>query len=147
MTDRRNASSVIASLQSLLHDLPQVVSERVTLLSLELRRAMRALALLVALVIGAAVLLATAWIALWMGVAAALLDAGMARHWVALLVLVLNAGAALGLLLMASSKTRLLALPATVRSLTVPTHAASRRAGEASATPPSDRNPPPENRP
>ena len=115
----RGAASVFEALQSLLHDLPQVLGARVTLLSLELRRAMRVLALLVALVLGAAVLLATAWIAAWWGVAAALLDAGLARHWVALLVLGLNAGSAIGLLLYARAITPRLALPATVRSLTM----------------------------
>ena len=126
MSAGRSATSVFEALQSLLHDLPQVLGARVTLLSLELRRAMRALALLVALVLGAAVLLATAWIAAWWGVAAALIDAGLARHWVALLVLALNAGSAIGLLLYARAITHLLALPATVRSLTMSTREAER---------------------
>ena len=118
-------------MQSLLHDLPQMLGTRVTLLSLELRRAMQALALILGLVLAAAVLLATAWIALWWGVAAALLDAGLARHWVALLVLLLNAGTAGALLLWARAKTPLLALPATVRSLTVPSHVDARRTSDA----------------
>lgn len=135
MTDRRSTSSVLASLQSLLHDLPQLLGQRVNLLSLEMRRAMQALAVMAGMVLAAAVLLATAWIALWWGIAATLLDAGLARHWVALLVLMLNALVAGVLLWRALSMTHLLALPATVRSLTMPTHLAARRATDAEDAP------------
>jgi len=129
----RRRPSALASLQSLLHDLPQLLSGRVHLLALELRRALQALALLVSLVLVAAVLLATAWLALWAGIAAALIDAGIARAWVAVIVLLLNAGAAGGALLYARSKTHLLALPATMRRLTVAAAPGTSPASEAAA--------------
>ena len=112
-------SSTLALLRSLLENLPHLISDRVHLLTLELRRAMQALALMVVLMIAAAVMLVTAWLALWVGLAAALIQAGLAWGWVLLLVLLLNGGAALAALMRARSMTHLLALPATKRRLTV----------------------------
>ena len=112
-------ASVLQTLQALWLDLPGLVSDRVHLLTLELKRAGGALALMLGLVIGAAVLASTAWIALWVGIAAALLHWGLAWGWVFLIVLVLNLGGALFALLRAKSLAHLLTLPATVRRLTV----------------------------
>ena len=111
--------SAMTSLQALLLDLAYLLSARVTLLSLELTRAMRTLALLVGLVLAAAVLAATAWVALWIGISHALIGAGVPQGVTVLLVLVLNASTAVALLLWACSLTHLLALPATMRQLTV----------------------------
>jgi uncharacterized membrane protein YqjE len=112
-------ASVLHMLQALWLDLPGLVSDRVHLLTLELKRAGAALALMLGLVIGAAVLGATAWVALWVGITAALLQWGLAWGWVFLIVLVLNLGGALFALLRAKSLAHLLGLPATVRRLTV----------------------------
>ena len=111
--------SALTSLQALLRDLAYLLSARVTLLSLELTRAMRTLALVAGLVLAAAVLAATAWIALWIGISHALISAGVPQGVTVLLVLVLNASTAIALLLWARSLTHLLALPATMRQLTV----------------------------
>lgn len=112
-------TSVLQMLQALWIDLPGLVSDRVHLLTLELKRAGGALALMLGLVIGAAVLASTAWIALWVGIAAALLHWGLAWGWVFLIVLALNLGGAAFALLRAKSLAHLLTLPATVRRLTV----------------------------
>jgi hypothetical protein len=112
-------TSVLQMLQALWLDLPGLVSDRVHLLTLELKRAGGALAVMLGLVIGAAVLASTAWIALWVGIAAALLHWGLAWGWVFLIVLALNLGGAVFALLRARSLAHLLTLPATVRRLTV----------------------------
>lgn len=130
--------SVLQMLQALWLDLPGLVSDRVHLLSLELKRAGGALALMLGLVIGAAVLAATAWLALWVGITAALLEWGLAWGWAFLIVLLLNVGGAAFALLRAKSLAHLLTLPATVRRLTVaPTMVANalRPASEPTAAP------------
>ena len=110
----------MATLRSLIHNLPAVLSDRVHLLTLELRRAMQALIFIVALMIAAVVLLLTTWVALWAALAAALLEADWGIGWVALLVIGLNGGAAGFALWRASRLAAHLALPATVRRLTLP---------------------------
>ena len=111
--------SALTALHALLCDLPHLLSTRLTLLSLELKRAMRTLALLMGLVLAAGVLAATAWIALWIGISHALVSAGVPLPVTIFLVLLLNASAAIAVLLWARSLTHLLALPATMRQLTV----------------------------
>lgn len=108
----------LESLQSIWRELPGLVSDRVDLLSLELQRAGRVLAQIVALLVAAAILGVTAWLALWAGIAVGLVQLGL--HWSLslLLVLVLNAGVAglaIGRLRMLLP---LLRLPATRRHLT-----------------------------
>lgn len=128
--------SVLQLLQSLWADLPGLVSDRVHLLALELERAGLALAVMVALVIGAAVLVATAWLALWAGIAAALVEAGLAWGWAFLIVLVLNLGGAALALWRAKSLAHLLTLPATMRRLTVaPSMVAAALRPDADGTP------------
>lgn len=112
-------ASVLELVLSLWADLPGLLSDRVRLLALELKRAGLALAVMVALVIGAAVLVATAWLALWAGIAAALIEAGLAWGWAFLIVLMLNLAGAAFALLRAKSLAHLLTLPATMRRLTV----------------------------
>jgi hypothetical protein len=106
------------SLQSIWREMPGLVSDRVDLLTLELKRAGRALAQIVGLLIAAAILAVTAWIALWAGLAVGLIELGL--HWSLslLLVLVLNAAIAAVALGRLRRLLPLLALPATRRHLT-----------------------------
>jgi len=103
---------------ALFADLPGLLTDRVHLLALELRRAGGALGQMVALGLLAAILFATAWFALWVGVAAAVLALGVAWPWALLLVLLVNLGAAVWALLRVKALAPLLALPATLRRLT-----------------------------
>jgi Putative Actinobacterial Holin-X, holin superfamily III len=117
---RAPALSLPALLREIVGELPGLVSDRVQLLSLELRRAGLALAQIVALVVAIGVLAVTAWIALWVGAAAALMAWGLGLGWTVTIVIGLNLAAA-GL---AAQRVRrlasLLGLPATVRRLTLP---------------------------
>ncbi len=133
--------SITDLLRTLIHDLPAAVSDRVHLLTLELRRAMQALVGIVVLMLCAVVLLLTTWVALWLALAVALLDAGWGAGWVALLVVVLNGGAAAFALWRASRLAGLLTLPATLRRLTLPPPPES--AAEPSAAPATDATPMP----
>lgn len=112
--------SLADELQGIWRELPGLVSDRVVLLSLELRRAGQALGRIVMLIVATAILGVTAWVALWGCVVGGLAALGL--HWtLALLaVLLLNlAGFALTV-----SRMRALAaslqLPATLRHLTLP---------------------------
>lgn len=113
------AESLFGSLKAVLGELPGLVSDRVQLLALELKRAGQALAMMVALVAAAAVLLCTAWLALWVGLAAAVIQAGVPWGWVLVMVLGINLAAAFLALKRARVLANLLTLPATVRRLTV----------------------------
>ena len=106
-------------LGSLLHELPGLVSDRVYLLSLEIKRAGIATAHIVALTLGAAILLATAWLALWAGVIVGLMQNGVHWAWVFGGVLLVNGGAAAWALLRVKQLAPLLGLPATLRHLTL----------------------------
>jgi len=103
---------------ALFADLPGLLTDRVHLLSLELRRASNALGQMVALGLLAAILFATAWITLWVGLAAAFLAVGLAWPWIVLLVLFVNLTAAIWALMRVKALAPLLALPATLRRLT-----------------------------
>ena len=103
---------------ALFADLPGLLTDRVHLLALELRRASGALGEMVALGLLAAILFATAWLTLWVGLAAAFLAVGLAWPWVVLLVLFINLSAAIWALLRVKALAPLLALPATLRRLT-----------------------------
>ncbi|MGC4080021.1 MAG: phage holin family protein [Rubrivivax sp.] len=121
------------ALQSVLQELPGLVSDRVELFSLELVRAGRALAQILMLVVAAAVLAVTGWLALWAGITVALLEAGL--HWAVALavVLALNLVAALLALRRIRSLVPLLRLPRTRRHLTLSPGASVRHANEAAA--------------
>lgn len=106
-------------LGDLLHELPGLVSDRVHLLSLEIKRAGIATAHIVALTLGAAILLATAWLALWAGVIVGLMQNGVHWAWVFGGVLLVNGGAAAWTLLRVKQLAPLLGLPATLRHLTL----------------------------
>jgi uncharacterized membrane protein YqjE len=103
---------------ALFADLPGILTDRVHLLSLELRRASNALGQMVALGLLAAILFATAWITLWVGLAAAFMAVGLAWPWIVLLVLFVNLTAAVWALMRVKALAPLLALPATLRRLT-----------------------------
>lgn len=107
-------------LRDIVGDLPGLVSDRVHLLSLELRRAGLALAQIVALVVAIGVLAVTAWIGLWVGIAAALLAWGLGLGWVVAIVIALNLAAVALALRRVRQLAPLLALPATARRLTLP---------------------------
>ena len=99
-------------------ELPGLLTDRVRLLSLELQRASNALGQMVALSLLAAILFATAWLALWVGLAEAFLAVGLAWPWVVLLVLFVNLSAAIWAVMRVKALAPLLALPATLRRLT-----------------------------
>ena len=126
MTRAPNASELVNALREIVQSLPRLISDRVLLLSLEMRRASHALAVIAACVVLTAICLATAWIALWTGISMALVKAGFAPHVVAAGVLIVNALAGLIALWWAYSQIHLLALPATVRQLTI-AHPSERR--------------------
>ena len=111
--------SWLASLQALAHELPGLLSDRVELLSLELHRAGLALAQIVALIVVAAILAATAWLALWGCAVLALMAAGLHGAVALLIVLLLNAAACAVAVARVFSLALLLKLPATRRHLTL----------------------------
>jgi len=109
--------SLPKAISALFADLPGLLTDRVHLLSLELQRACAALGQMVALGLLAAILFATAWITLWVGLAAAFLAVGLAWPWIVLLVLFVNLAAAAWALMRVKALAPLLALPATLRRL------------------------------
>lgn len=112
------AVSLPRAVGALFADLPGLLTDRVHLLSLELQRASNALGQMVALGLLAAILAATAWLTLWVGLAAAFLAVGLAWPWIVLLILVVNLSAAVWAVLRVKALAPLLALPATLRQLT-----------------------------
>ena len=110
--------SLPKAVSALFADLPGLLTDRVHLLSLELQRASNALGQMVALGLLAAILFATAWLTLWVGLAAAFLAVGLAWPWIVLLVLFVNLTAAAWAVLRVKALAPLLALPATLRRLT-----------------------------
>jgi uncharacterized membrane protein YqjE len=109
--------SLPKAIGALFADLPGLLTDRVRLLSLELQRASNALGQMVALGLLAAILFATAWITLWIGLAEAFLAVGLKWPWIVLLVLFVNLSAAVWALLRVKALAPLLALPATLRRL------------------------------
>ena len=111
--------SWLATLQDLARELPGLVSDRVELLSLELHRAGLALAQIVALIVAAAILGVTAWLALFGAAVGAMVAAGL--PWAGALAIVMLVNLALGWAAVARARTLapLLRLPATQRHLTL----------------------------
>lgn len=109
--------SMLQNLQSVWRELPGLVSDRVDLLALELQRAGLALMQILALVVAAAILAVTAWLALW-GCVVGLLMA-LQLHWslALLLVLMVNVGAAWWAVARVRKLVPALRLPATRRHL------------------------------
>ena len=119
LDERAAAVSLLDLVQSLLHDVPGLISDRVELLSLELGRAGAALAKIVALTVAVAILGITAWAALWTGVVMGLL--ALDWHWALALglVIVANAAAIVWAAFQMRRLAGLLKLPATRRHLTM----------------------------
>lgn len=110
--------SLFEDARGLVRDLPGLVTDRVRLFSLELKRATGALGQMLALGLLAAILTATAWIALWAGFVAGMIALGLAWPWAALIVLAINVAAAVWCAFRVVALAPLLALPATLRHLT-----------------------------
>jgi len=117
--DEAAGESLLDSLQALLHELPGLISDRVELFALELARAGRALARIVAWLVAIAIVGVTAWLALWAGLVVGLIQLGLHWAWALLIVLAINLVAVVvGLKQVRHLATRL-SLPATRRHLTM----------------------------
>ena len=116
-----DSSSMPQAIKALLGELPALFSDRVKLLALEMNRAGRALAQIVALLAVAAIFAATAWLAFWAGVVLLLHRSGVPMGGVVLIVLAINLLAALLAIWRIRGLARWLTLPATMRRLTVTT--------------------------
>jgi hypothetical protein len=115
--DDDEAMPLLKAAEALLRDLPGLLTDRIHLFSLEVRRAMAALAQMVVLGLLAAIFCATAWLALWVGIVEALVTAGMPRVWACVLTVGVNLVAAAWAGLRARALAPLLAMPATLRRL------------------------------
>jgi len=113
------SAPVTEQLRALWRELPGLVSDRVELLSLELHRALQALAQIVALLVAMAVLGVTAWLAMWAAIVKLLVTAGMPWAVALLVAIAVNVLAIVAALLRVRSLLPMLKLPATRRHLTV----------------------------
>lgn len=111
--------SLLQSLQQIVQDLPGMLSDRVRLFSLEMRRAKLALVEIVVLAAAAAIFGLTALVALWVVIVIGLTALGLGLPWAVLVVLALNAAGAWFALQRAKVLVPLLALPATMRRFTI----------------------------
>ena len=116
---RASTSSLSQLFMSLLNDIPGLVSDRVQLLALELRRARQSFVRMALLVLVAAILAATAWAAFWAFAAAVVVALGMPWYGVFALIFVLNCFAAWLAIRSAQALVGDLTLPATLRRLTL----------------------------
>ena len=109
---------LIDLLFDLLRDLPGLLTDRIDLLALELQRAGLVLRQIVVLGAAVAIFAATAWLALWAGLVALLVEAGL--HWGLALAtaLLANVGAGVFAGLRMVRLLPLLKLPASRRHLT-----------------------------
>lgn len=119
MSEQAAEPSVAQLLLALWHDLPGLISDRVLLLALELRRARGSFVRMAILVVVGSILAATAWIALWALVTVILLAMGMPWYGAFSLILVLNGVGAWIAIGRASALVNDLTLPATMRRLTL----------------------------
>jgi hypothetical protein len=108
---------LVESLRALLSNLPGLLCDRITLLSLEAHRAGLALGQIVLWMVAASILGVTAWLALCSAIVIALVEYGLAWAPVLLGVVVVNLAAALFALFRARALAPRLALPATRRHL------------------------------
>ncbi len=111
--------SLLQLLKGLAADLPGLLSDRIHLAALELKRARQALLQMAMLVVLAAIFAATAWLALWAFLVALALSAGVSLPLALAGALVLNAAGGAFALKKAMSLVDLLTLPATLRRLTL----------------------------
>lgn len=112
-------ATFVEPLLALVRELPALVSDRVELLTLELQRAGRALAQIVALVVAIAVLGVTLWLLLWVAVAGLLVAAGLSPPLALALIVLVNALAIVVALSRVKRLVPQLQLPATRRHLTL----------------------------
>lgn len=112
-------ASLRRQLRALWRELPGLFSDRVELLSLELQRAARSLAEIVALIVGMAILGVTAWLALWAALVGLLVRAGLPLTVALLLAIAVNVGVILLALRRMRRLLPRLSLPATRRHLMV----------------------------
>ncbi len=115
----KSATSFMQLVLDLLNELPGIVSDRVQLLTLELKRARRALGRIVLLAVAAALLALTAWFAFWAGLLIAALQLPYGWAWMLALILLINIGGAWFAVTRIRRLAAFLALPATLRRLTV----------------------------
>ncbi len=111
--------SMLQTLMSVWRELPGLVSDRVELFSLEMRRASIVLAHIVAMVVAIAILSVTAWLVLWGGIVTALVAFGLPVALALLVALVFNLLAAWLAFMRLKSLLPKLSLPATRRHLTM----------------------------
>lgn len=114
------APPLLQTLQSLWRELPGLVSDRIELLSLELRRAGLAVMQIVALVIAIGILGVTAWLVLWAAIVLLLTNAGLPLPVAMLAVMAVNIGAAWWAVAQVRRLVGRLTLPATRRHLVPP---------------------------
>ena len=104
--------------RALIESIPHLISDHVQLLSLEIRRATKAFAIVMACMLRCAVCVANAGIALWVGTSVMLVDVGFSRNVVAVVVMPVNILLAAALW-WGRSFVHLIALPVTVHQLTL----------------------------
>lgn len=121
--DSNTFKSLAAEVRNLIGALPGLLTDRVRLFSLELKRAGQALGQMVALGLLAAIFVSTAWVALWAGFAQAMIALGLAWPWAAAIVVAINLAAAAWGARRITKLAPLLTLPATLRRLTEPARA------------------------
>ena len=115
-----SAPSLPEQLQALWRDLPGLVSDRLELFTLELQRAARALAEIVALGVAVAILGVTAWLLLWVGALRLLVLAGLPLEGGLLVALLVNGLVIVLALRRVRALLPRLKLPATRRHLVPP---------------------------
>jgi uncharacterized membrane protein YqjE len=116
---RPSQASISQLLKALTSDLVGQVSDRVHLVALELKRAQQAVLQMAGLIVAAAILAATAWIALWVLVVTLAWISGLPWIGALVLVLLLNLVGGWVAFRRAIALAVYLTLPATVRRLTV----------------------------
>lgn len=113
-----NASARPGLLDGLIADLRGAIGERVELLSLELGAAVDAALRILVLLVAAAIVAVTSWLALWAVAVGLLVEAGWPWAWALLGVAAVNAVAAAAALRHSRRLLPRLGLPATRRRLT-----------------------------
>lgn len=106
-------------LKALLEDVPGLISDRVHLAALELKRARQALVQMIGLAAAAVIFLATAWLALWALLIACAVIYGLPWIGVFGFILLINLAGSWFAVRRARALADYLALPATVRRLSV----------------------------
>lgn len=106
-------------IKALLDDIPGLISDRVHLAALELKRARQALVQMVGLAAAAVIFLATAWLALWALLVACAVLYGLPWIGVFGFILLINVAGSWFAIRRARTLADYLALPATVRRLSV----------------------------